>query len=744
MSGIDGMVYQKASASAVVTWPTSLDIVIDQAGESQVFIEWRDPDTGTWSERAVVGALRSDRHVVVVEDLAPGRYRFSVEHLYATSPYRSVVSAPFDLHEGESAEIGLTLLPASSRPGIPTNLTPPKVTGEPKVGAVWTADPGTWTESPTIGIFWLRCDHPVASYASVPSGCVAISGATGASYVATSADTGRYLTAQIAATGSAGFALAGAANSIAIESHSPRNIAPPRVSGAFLVGSTWTVDTGSWAGSPEPMLVIAWLRCGQPVTQTFMSVPLGCVAIPGANGVTYTTVSADVGAYVTAQIAANNNLGFALSGAVSTTRIEGDISANTVPPSIAGTRSVGSTLTVDVGQWTGAPTFAIVWLRCSHPQPTVYTLMPAGCAPIPGANAMHYQVVAADAGRYLTAQVAGNGPYGFTLAGAPSPTAIEGGVVIPGNVVPPNVSGAPLVGSELVMEHGVWTGSPTFATFWLRCDRPQLSVYTIVPAGCVAIPGAKGETYVVVRADTGKYLTAQVAGNSPYGFTLAGAISTSAVISDIVLPVNTTPPSVSGSPSVGSVWTVDTGAWFGSPTLAIYWLRCDHPISAGYTTVPSGCTPIGGANSTTYVSTQSDVGSFLTAQVAGNSPVGFSLAGAVNMAAVVSSAPTNTMPPSVTGSPLVGSVWTVDTGSWTGSPAPTIVISWLRCSQPLAVGFTTVPSGCAAIPGANSASYTAVSADAGRYLTAQVAGNSSLGFALAGAVNTVPIQAPGG
>jgi hypothetical protein len=199
---------------------------------------------------------------------------------------------------------------------------------------------------------------------------------------------------------------------------------------------------------------------------------------------------------------------------------------------------------------------------------------------------------------------------------------------------------------------------------------------------------------------------------------------------------------VSGAAPNGSTWTVDVGTWTGTPapTTAIFWLRCNQPVTVTYTGVPSGCTAISGARSATYVSTQADAGKYLTAQVAGGNSVGFALAGAVNTLATLSASPANTVAPTVSGAAPVGSTWTVDVGTWTGTPAPTMAIYWLRCNQPVSATYTAVPPGCVAISGARSETYVSTLADAGKYLTAQVAGINPLGFALAGAVNTLATQ----
>src|SRR5258708_29646870 len=68
----------------------------------------------------------------------------------------------------------------------------------------------------------------------------------------------------------------------------------------------------------------------------------------------------------------------------------------------------------------------------------------------------------------------------------------------------------------------------------------------------------------------------------------------------------------------------------------------------------------------------------------------------------IASAPVNTALPVIGGTARVGSVLSVSTGSWSGSPTPTYGYQWLRCDSG--------GLGCASGVGARSGSYTAVSA----------------------------------
>jgi hypothetical protein len=80
-----------------------------------------------------------------------------------------------------------------------------------------------------------------------------------------------------------------------------------------------------------------------------------------------------------------------------------------------------------------------------------------------------------------------------------------------------------------------------------------------------------------------------------------------------VAPVNTAPPAISGTPTVGQTLTASQGTWSNSPTRFAYqWVRC--PASGG---APDGsdCAAIGGATTNAYVLASPDAGSRLRARV---------------------------------------------------------------------------------------------------------------------------------
>jgi len=74
---------------------------------------------------------------------------------------------------------------------------------------------------------------------------------------------------------------------------------------------------------------------------------------------------------------------------------------------------------------------------------------------------------------------------------------------VPANSVAPAVSGNLDVGSTLTTTNGTWSNSPSFTYRWLR--------------GTTVITGATSNTYVLVAADVGSTIKAEVTGTNTSG-----------------------------------------------------------------------------------------------------------------------------------------------------------------------------------------------------------------------------------
>ena len=183
-------------------------------------------------------------------------------------------------------------------------------------------------------------------------------------------------------------------------------------------------------------------------------------------------------------------------------------------------------------------------------------------------------------------------------------------------------------------------------------------------------------------------------------------------------PSNSSPPTISGSPVDGQILTASPGNWTGSPapTFSYQWQRCDNS--------GANCNPILGAASSTYQLSPADVGSTMVVAVtASNSsgsagPVSSTATGVVQPA---TSPPSNSSPPTISGSPVDGQILTASPGNWTGSPAPTFSYQWQRCDNSGA--------NCNPILGAASSTYTLVTADVGSTIVVAVTGSNSSGSA---------------
>ncbi|MGN6754020.1 MAG: hypothetical protein ACTHJJ_15865, partial [Intrasporangium sp.] len=152
--------------------------------------------------------------------------------------------------------------------GVLTATPVPTISGTVKVGYRLTAVPGTWSPGPvTFSYQWYR------------SG-VAISGATGSTYLLGASDLGKRMTVRV--TGSrAGFTSVAKTSAATASVVAGTLTAPtPKISGTARVGYRLTASPGTWGPSPVT-LRYQWLRNG--------------AAISGATGSTYVVTKADRG-----------------------------------------------------------------------------------------------------------------------------------------------------------------------------------------------------------------------------------------------------------------------------------------------------------------------------------------------------------------------------------------------------------------------------------------------------------------
>ena len=177
------------------------------------------------------------------------------------------------------------------------------------------------------------------------------------------------------------------------------------------------------------------------------------------------------------------------------------------------------------------------------------------------------------------------------------------------------------IGTILTGNKGTWNGTTPldYAYQWLRCDDNGLN--------CQKKTNATGTTYTVVSGDAGHTIRLDVTASNSDGKATARANATSEIPANAQAPVETAPPTVSGSAVVGQQLTATTGTWKGSQPInyTINWQACNSQITS--------CTA-NGATGTTYTVVKSDVGKRLRVKVVAKNSAGQS-AGLSDTTAVV-------------------------------------------------------------------------------------------------------------
>ena len=347
----------------------------------------------------------------------------------------------------------------------PSNISAPVVTGTPTVGQVLTCTAGTWQGTPTITYLWfvdgVSTGVTTNTY-TVTGGNVAL---------------GSFIYCQVTATDSNGFTYAN--SNVLTTAILPVNTGAPIISGSTVPGATLTSTSGSWTGSPTPVLTYQWNAGG--------------VAIPGATANTY--VIAAQGTSYTCTVTGTNNAGY--WSATSNAIVSQTAPANTTAPTVTGDATVGNVLTSTQGTWTGSPTiiYGYQWLKNG--------------SEISGQVSTTYTSVTGDIGATIACRVTGTNATGASSATSNGLVITAAVIAPPANTVLPAVTGNAQVGSLLSCTQGTWTG-----------QAPITYVYQW-KADTVNIAGATNATYTTLAGDVGKTITCRVTASNVGGVTIA-------------------------------------------------------------------------------------------------------------------------------------------------------------------------------------------------------------------------------
>jgi hypothetical protein len=193
-------------------------------------------------------------------------------------------------------------------------------------------------------------------------------------------------------------------------------------------------------------------------------------------------------------------------------------------------------------------------------------------------------------------------------------------------------------------------------------------------------------------------------------------------------PLNTSPPTITGTVQKGQTLHADHGDWAGTKPLrfAYQWQRCDGK--------GANCASIGGATRDDYTLGSADVGNTLRVVVTAGNAAGTGTAASAPTAAVATpAAPANSVPPTINGAPQLGQTLTIDPGAWSGPGTITYGYAWLRCD---ATGASCLP-----VPGANAQVYVLTQPDVGHTLRAEVTARNANGSTNATSVPSAVVSA---
>ena len=583
----------------------------------------------------------------------------------------------------------------------PATAGTPAATGTPVDGQTLTAEPGTWTGTGPIDFTyqWQRCD-------SAGANCVDIPGATDPTYTLGTDDLGS--TVRVVVTGDNGEQTEVPSTAVGpIAALPPASTSVPTVSGTVADGHTLTAGDGAWDGSLPLTFTYQWQRCDDAGAN--------CADVAGADEATYDLTDADVGHTIRVEVTATNSAGDDTAVSAPTVQTLPAPPANTTqPPAPTGTGVDGGTLTAEPGVWTGdGPiTYTYQWQRCEADG--------SDCVDIDDATDETYSPVPADVDHAIVVEVTATNPGGSsTEASAPTATPILANP--PLNTIAPTIAGIPADGETLTAGHGTWSGTPTitYEHQWQRCDADG--------SNCVDIAGATDDTYSPTGADAGHAIVVVVTASNAGGSAAEPSEPTDPVTAEP--PVNTVPPSVTGTPADGGTLTADPGTWTGTLpiTYEYQWQRCDAD--------GTNCADIPGATDDTYSPTPADVGHPIVVVVTATNPGDSATVASAPSAATLPAPPVNTTPPPApTGTGVDGGTLTAVPGTWTGDGTITYTYQWQRCDAD--------GSDCADIDDATDETYSPVPADVGHAVVVEVTATNAGGSTTeASAPTAAPIAA---
>ena len=284
-----------------------------------------------------------------------------------------------------------------------------------------------------------------------------------------------------------------------------------------------------------------------------------------------------------------------------------------VAPTISGLAEDGSELTAHAEDWSGLTPigFSYQWKRCNASG--------EACTDISAAEEETYVAGHDDVDHTLRVEVKAGNEAGEGVPVSSAHTA-EIAPAKPADSESPTITGYAGVGVRLSAAEGSWTGTPplSYAYQWEACDEAG--------ASCSAISGATESTYVLKSAQLGSTIRVVVTAENAAGSESATSDATAAVGPGV--PVNTSPPTISGQPQEGWQLNSTAGEWTNEPTgFNFQWQDCDSSGEA--------CVDKPESQNHAYIPQSEDVGHTIRLVVTAENEAGEGIAAASSPSPVI-------------------------------------------------------------------------------------------------------------
>jgi hypothetical protein len=690
-SNTAGNVAATSTASATVTTAAPVNTAVPSIAGTAKEGQLLTASTGTWTGSATItysyawqSCNSAGASCVAISGATLSSYRVASTDVSKT--LKVIVTAA----NGAGSASASSAVTAAITTGVPVSVTAPTVTGTAKDGQTLTTANGTWAGTATITYTrqWKRCNSAGAS-------CTAISGATATTYALTAADVGFTIRASWTATNGVGSATADTAPTVVIAAQPPANTTLPAVTGTAKEGQTLTATNGTWTGSATITYTKQWKRCDTGGSS--------CTAISGATAATYVATSADISGTLRVTVTATNGAGSITADSAPTPTVTGSAPANAALPAITGTTKDGQTLTSSAGTWSGSSpiTYARQWQRCNSAG--------ASCTAIAGETNATYVLTATDVAKRIRVTVTATNAAGNATATSAASATVTANA--PVNTTAPQIVGTAKENFYVYTTSGTWSGSGpfTYTYQWQQCDAAGTNCTNIdgrVYDGMDLLSDYLGLTVRVLVTATNSAGSATTASTATAPITNSPPVLNRAAI--VALDAGTLPfgDTDANIPIWGSTFGQVESTWYGTQpiTVTYQWLRCDDQ--------GANCTDIPGATSKRYKTTLTDLDKRLRIRITATNSLGSSTVTTEAGTKISDGQPTNTEPPTLSGTARNHYTLTASPGAWAGPLPYSSAYVWQRCDAD--------GENCEPTDAPNSADYDVVDADVGHRIKADV------------------------